>query len=365
MKRVFGGRAQYVTLPNPDNSVRLMCQKIGSGDVDFQDLAVAVFRILHLRRRNGWRTRTGPKHRRETGDEAYWVKKKASVAKPPADPFSGRTTPIISPGSPGWETIFGNTGNRGTGRRRRRRNNPYADLINNLMNQGRADIRAESVADAASRDAAHPPAPHLLRGDSRPRPASGSRARRRASSAASSTSAPAQLAAQNTAEGTSVKARLDAANAEAQAVIPQARLPAGGCCARERRATSSGKQGMADKQARFDTLNEMLGNVESAVGGYAANERQRQRQLADLEMQAAQRQWEIWNATQMMGGDAGDEPTSGRGGQAAPNNNGPYGGVPTGAEVVYDPQRGTLVKFGGEQVGYIDVNGHYRPLFPT
>lgn len=45
-RRVFGGRAQYVNLPNDDNTVRIMCQKIGSGDVDFQDLAVAVFRIF-------------------------------------------------------------------------------------------------------------------------------------------------------------------------------------------------------------------------------------------------------------------------------------------------------------------------------
>jgi hypothetical protein len=46
LKRVFGARAQYVTLPNESNTVRLMCMKIGSGDVDFQDLGIAVFRIF-------------------------------------------------------------------------------------------------------------------------------------------------------------------------------------------------------------------------------------------------------------------------------------------------------------------------------
>lgn len=45
-RRVFGGRAQYVGLPNKSNTVKLMCQKLGSGDVDFQDCAVAVFRIF-------------------------------------------------------------------------------------------------------------------------------------------------------------------------------------------------------------------------------------------------------------------------------------------------------------------------------
>lgn len=45
-RRVFGSRAQYVDLPNDVNTVKLMVQRWGSGDVDFQDLTVAVFRIF-------------------------------------------------------------------------------------------------------------------------------------------------------------------------------------------------------------------------------------------------------------------------------------------------------------------------------
>jgi hypothetical protein len=45
-RRVFGGRAVYVALPNKQNTIKLMCQKLGSGDVDFQDLAMAVFRVF-------------------------------------------------------------------------------------------------------------------------------------------------------------------------------------------------------------------------------------------------------------------------------------------------------------------------------
>ncbi len=46
LRRIFGGRAQYVQLPNTDNTVVLQVRKEGSGDVDFQDLAAAVFRIF-------------------------------------------------------------------------------------------------------------------------------------------------------------------------------------------------------------------------------------------------------------------------------------------------------------------------------
>jgi hypothetical protein len=45
-RRVFGARAQYVTFPLDVNTLKYQCIKNGSGDVDFQDLAIAIFRIF-------------------------------------------------------------------------------------------------------------------------------------------------------------------------------------------------------------------------------------------------------------------------------------------------------------------------------
>ena len=110
-----------------------MCTKLGSGDVDFQD--------------SRWRS-------------------SASFSAP-----KGGGNGIVNPyankaykpkGNAWWdqrlnEGLFGQTyrgpaarrGSRGSGQQR----NPYAGLIENMLNQSRADSRAESVADAAQRDA--------------------------------------------------------------------------------------------------------------------------------------------------------------------------------------------------------------------
>lgn len=162
--------------------------------------------------------------------------------------------------------------------------NPYAGLLNAYANQQRADAQGQSVADQASRDAAikrflvsYGEVPDFnslgvsdaakgvlggLGGDVR------------------------DLAAKNTAEGTSVKARLDQANLQAQRKIP-ATLAGRGLLHSGQTGYDLGQQGMQNKQAQFDVLNEMLGNIEGAVSQYSQAEAARQRQLADAEQQAA------------------------------------------------------------------------------
>jgi hypothetical protein len=164
------------------------------------------------------------------------------------------------------------------------RENPYAGLLASYASQARADSQAQSVADAASRDAAIkrflvsygdvPDFASMGVSDAAKGILGGLGGDIRA------------LAQKNTAEGTSVKARLDQKNALAQRRIP-ATLAGRGLLRSGQTGADLSEQAMQNKQANFDVLNEMLGNIEGTVSQFAQAEAARARALADAELQAA------------------------------------------------------------------------------
>ena len=183
--------------------------------------------------------------------------------------------------------------------------NPYSDLISSFLNQTRADLQADSVADAAGRDASlrrliisYGDAPDLdklgiskdaagfLKGvlDEKTK----------------------GLARQNTEEGTSIKARLDRENMLAQRRIPAA-LAARGVLRSGQTGSDLGDQQLAYKQRGFDTLNELLGSAEGTVGSFLNAERERQRALAEAEQEAAFRAQDVWGDSYLDQSDAGPQ----------------------------------------------------------
>lgn len=171
--------------------------------------------------------------------------------------------------------------------------NPYLSLIQDLMNQQRADIAAQGVADAASRDAAlrrlivsfgevpdfqtiSGAAQGFLKGalDQKTR----------------------DLAAKNTAEGTSVKARLEDANQRANRLIP-ATLASRGMLRSGQTGADLDTQAMQFKRTMFDTINELLSNIEGTTNNFVSAERARQLALAQAEMQAAMLAMQNWGGT--------------------------------------------------------------------
>jgi hypothetical protein len=179
--------------------------------------------------------------------------------------------------------------------------NAYKDLINQMLGQQRADIGAEGVADAASRDAqlrrilvSYGAIPEMagIGGESQGYLQGVLDPETRA------------LIEKNTAEGTSVKARLDQANQIAQRQLVS-RGGKAGTLHSGQTVYDEQQQALQNKQTQFDTLSEALGNIEGTVGSYAANERQRQRQLAEYEMQAQMSAAQFADDTDMTYGPEG------------------------------------------------------------
>lgn len=104
------------------------------------------------------------------------------------------------------------------------------------------------------------------------------------------------LAEQNTAEGTSVKARMDEANAIAQRRIPSS-LAARGMLRSGQTGADLNQQAMDAKRGQFDVLNELLGNVEGSVSQYAQAEAARQQAIADAELQAQLAAAQAWGGS--------------------------------------------------------------------
>lgn len=103
-----------------------------------------------------------------------------------------------------------------------------------------------------------------------------------------------QLAANAENEGVSVHARQAKANEVANRKIP-ALLAGRGLLRSGQTGYDLNEQAQNYKNQQYDTLNELLSNVEGTVGNFLAAERQRQLALAEARMQAA------WNAFQNWG----------------------------------------------------------------
>lgn len=102
------------------------------------------------------------------------------------------------------------------------------------------------------------------------------------------------LAAKAEQEGVSVHARQAKDNAVAVRRIP-ATLAARGMLRSGQTGSDLADQGQNYKNLQYDTLNELLGNVEGSVGGFMQAERDRQMALAQARIQAA------WDAAQNWG----------------------------------------------------------------
>lgn len=196
-------------------------------------------------------------------------KKKAPAPAPP--PFAPPPVATFNPFSP-------------TPQAPRYNQNPYAGLLDSYMSQMRADTGAQSIADKAARDAAIKR--FLVSYGEVPDFGSIGLSDAAKSVLGSLGGDIGALAAKNTAEGTSVKARLDQANAIQQRKIP-ANLAGRGLLRSGQTGYDLGQQQMQNKQANFDVLNEMLGNIEGTVSNFAQAEAARARALADAELQAA------------------------------------------------------------------------------
>ncbi len=210
--------------------------------------------------------------------------------------------PMLGISSPSIQTMNPRSGGGG---------NPYAGIINDYLNQTKANFGAQSAADAASRDAALrryvisygtvPDFNSLGISDS----AKGFWEK----AIDANTQA---LAAKNEAEGTSIHARMENENKVANRRIP-AQLAARGLLRSGQTGSDLRDQAQAHKIRGFDTLNEMLQGVEGTVGSFLNAERERQMALAEAEMNARMQAMGDW------GGDM-----YGDGGGLMPNDSGFY-----------------------------------------
>jgi hypothetical protein len=104
------------------------------------------------------------------------------------------------------------------------------------------------------------------------------------------------LAAQNELEGTSIHARMNKEANQAMARIP-AVLASRGILRSGQTGVDLANQAQASKNIQFDTLNELLGNIENVTSSFLNAERDRANQMAMAEMQAA------WAAANGLGGN--------------------------------------------------------------
>jgi len=111
-----------------------------------------------------------------------------------------------------------------------------------------------------------------------------------------------ELAEKNTAEGTSVYARMKNANDVANRRIP-AQLAARGMLRSGQTGSDLADQAQNYKVQGFDTLNEMLGSMEGTVGNFLQAERARADALAQAELQAQMSAYENYGGD--MYGDPG------------------------------------------------------------
>ena len=154
-----------------------------------------------------------------------------------------------------------------------------------------------------------------------------------------------QLAQNAEKEGVSVHARQASQDAIARRQIP-ATLAGRGLLHSGQTGYDFGQQAQSYKNQQYDTLNELLGNVENTVGGFLQAERDRQLGLAQAQMQAA------WAAMQSMDGSyggpsgytsgVGTTPSAPGGRGAPPRRGGYFGTAPGGRRTPYvvDPRTG-------------------------
>lgn len=173
------------------------------------------------------------------------------------------------------------------------RGNPYAGLLQDYMNQQRADFAAESAADKGGMINAL--RKYIISYGASPNfeqfgGIGGDAAGYLKEAMDANTMALARKAEE---EGLSSHARLAEQNARATRLIPAA-LAARGILRSGQTGSDLADQAMQYKRAGYDMLSELMGGVTGSVSNFQAAERQRQRALADAEMQAAWQAMQDW-----------------------------------------------------------------------
>lgn len=207
--------------------------------------------------------------------------------------------------------------------------NPYQGILDEFLSSTKSRFAGQSAQDAAARDAQI--RRYLISyGDVPDFDALGISDQTRGFLSGALNDKVRDLAAKNTAEGTSVKARMQKADKVARRRIP-ATLAGRGILRSGQTGSDLADQAQAYKNQQFDTLNEMLGGVEGTIGSFLQAERARADALAAAEMQA--RMMAMQNYGGYMYGDQG-VPGAGPGGARSgatrtttPNPQRGYGGV--------------------------------------
>jgi len=230
-----------------------------------------------------------------------------------ANPFAGGTGIIPPPGkwkagNPGAATFHGGfvapgllPAQGGGG------GNPMAGILADYLNQMRGDMGAESAADKGGM--INQLRRYVISYGALPDFAQlgGLGADAQGYLQEAMDPATMALAQKAEAEGVSSHARLAHGNEIATRRIP-AGLAARGMLQSGQTGADLGEQALQYKTSGYDMLNEMLSGIQGGVSGFQNNERARQRQLADMEMQAAMQAAQDWGNSYFDPG--GSDPTS-------------------------------------------------------
>lgn len=170
---------------------------------------------------------------------------------------------------------------------------PYASLLQDYMNQARADFGAQSTAERG--DLINAIRKYMISYGSSPNfdvmGGLGKDAQGYLKEALDTKTLGLMKKAEE--EGLSSHARLGQANEKATRLIPAA-LAARGILRSGQTGSDLADQAMQYKQSGYDMLNELMGAITGGVSNFQNAERERQRQLAEMEMQMAMQAAQDW-----------------------------------------------------------------------
>lgn len=171
--------------------------------------------------------------------------------------------------------------------------NPYAGILADYMNQMRADFGAQASAEKG--DAINRIRQYIISYGGSPNFDQFGGLGKDAQGFLKEALDPRTVALAKKAEeeGVSSHARMSRANEIANRRIPS-QLAARGILRSGQTGADLAEQALTYKQQGYDMLNELMGGVTGTVRGYQEAERERQRQLAQMEMEAAFQAAQDW-----------------------------------------------------------------------
>jgi hypothetical protein len=177
---------------------------------------------------------------------------------------------------------------------------PYAGLLQDYLNQQRADFAAQGAAEKG--DMLNALRKYIISYGSSPNFDQMGGLGKDAQGYLKEALDPKtlDLAKKAEEEGLSAHARLGQVNERATRMIPAA-LASRGILHSGQTGSDLSSQAMQYKQSGYDMLNEMLGGITGSVSNFQNAERERQRALAEAEMQAAWQAAQDWRRCQSSG----------------------------------------------------------------